>query len=92
MGTGMTADITAFVDRIIATSKIIGIKINQMGVGRGCRPTDQGHTVGIVTEETGHALANYMGTMARKGGLKLIEQDHRIVTAKTEGVVALGIA
>lgn len=69
----MTADVTTFVDRIIAAAEIVGIEIDQMGIGLGCCPTDQGHTVGIVTEETGHPMADDMAAMAREGGPKPIE-------------------
>ena len=91
MGPRMAADITAFVDRIVGAGKIIGVEIDQMGIGRGCSPADQRHAVGIVTKKTWRALANNMAAMARKGGLKPVEQNRRVVATKTEGVVALGI-
>ena len=69
----MTADVTTFVDRIIAAAEIVGIEIDQMGIGLGCGPADQGHAVGIVTEEAGHPMADDMAAMARKGGPKPIE-------------------
>ena len=66
MGADMAADITAFINRIVAAGKIVGVKIDQVGIGRGCSAANQGHAVGIVTEKTGCAMADYMTAMTGK--------------------------
>ena len=91
MGPVMAADVTAFVDRIVAAAKIVGLEIDQVGILLGCCATDQGRAVGIVTEKTGHTMADNMTAMTRKRGLKSIEQNGWIMTAKTKRIVALGI-
>ena len=92
MGPGMAADVTAFIDRIVAAAKIVGIEIDQVSIGRSCGPGNQGHAVGIVTEKTGCAMADKMTAMTGKCGLLPIEQDIRVVATKTERIIALGIA
>ena len=91
MGSAMAADVTTFVDRIVAAAKIVGIEIDQVGIGRGCGPANQGHAVGVVTEKTGSTMTDDVTAMTRKGGLKSIKQNGRIMTAKAERIVALGI-